>query len=84
LDVEFPTREESSVEPPNPDYLKVHAAFARVLNLCGAVDYITRVELKAKEEGALDSDGFASFLVSNFTGSTLSAERRSQLGHVFV
>ena len=45
-DVQFQTLEEStvgSVEPPNPYYLKVHAAFAKVLNLCGAAEYMESV-----------------------------------------
>ncbi|KAI9455254.1 hypothetical protein BJY52DRAFT_1387270 [Lactarius psammicola] len=44
-EVEFPTLEESSVEPPNPDYLKIHAAFAKVLHLCGAAEYMERFVL---------------------------------------
>jgi hypothetical protein len=56
-DVEFPTQEESSVEPPNPDYLKVHAAFAKVLNLCGAVEYIQRVEMHAEKQMVLHLTG---------------------------
>jgi hypothetical protein len=70
LDVEFPTREESSVEPPNPYYLKVHAAFANVLQLCEAVDYIWEIERGAEMEimgGTLRSNGetdFSSFLRS--------------------
>ncbi|KAH9003344.1 hypothetical protein EDB86DRAFT_2826509 [Lactarius hatsudake] len=43
-DVEFPTVEESFVEPPNPEYLKVHAAFAKVLNVCGAIDLLVTDE----------------------------------------
>ncbi|KAH9015596.1 hypothetical protein EDB85DRAFT_808724 [Lactarius pseudohatsudake] len=39
-DVEFPSVEESFVEPPNPEYLEVHAAFAKVLNICGAFDLL--------------------------------------------
>ncbi|KAH8993056.1 hypothetical protein EDB86DRAFT_2830278 [Lactarius hatsudake] len=39
-DVEFPTLEVSSVEPPNPNCLKIHAAFAKVLHLCGVAEYI--------------------------------------------
>ncbi|KAH8995217.1 hypothetical protein EDB86DRAFT_1182462 [Lactarius hatsudake] len=50
-DVEFPTLEESSVEPPNPDCLKVHAAFAEVLHLCGVAQYMESVDLKLKWRG---------------------------------
>ncbi|KAH9026718.1 hypothetical protein EDB83DRAFT_1926692 [Lactarius deliciosus] len=66
-DVEFPTLEESSVEPPNPDYLKVHAAFAKVLHLCGAAQYMDGVELDAEMEGTLRPNGetdFGSYLQS--------------------
>ncbi|KAH9171033.1 hypothetical protein EDB89DRAFT_1973712 [Lactarius sanguifluus] len=67
VDVEFPTLEASSVEPPNPDYLKIHAAFAKVLHLCGAAEYIERIERGAETEGTLHLDGetdFASYLRS--------------------
>ena len=69
-DVEFPTLEESSVEPPNPEYLKVHAAFCKVLHLCGAADYVASVEMDADIEGTLRPDGetdFASYLQSKMT-----------------
>jgi hypothetical protein len=67
VDVEFPTLEESNVEPPNPAYLKVHAAFAKVLHLSGAAQYIESVERNAEMEGTLRLDGktdFASYLQS--------------------
>lgn len=67
VDIEFRTREESSVEPPNPDYLKVHAAFAKVLHLCGAADYVEKVERDAEMEGTLRLNGetdFATYLQS--------------------
>ena len=69
-DVEFPTQEESFVEPPNPDYLKVHAAFCKVLHLCGAADYVESVKMDADIEGTLRPDGktdFASYLQSKLT-----------------
>lgn len=36
VDVKLRTRDESSVESPNPDYLniKIHIAFAKVLHIC--------------------------------------------------
>jgi hypothetical protein len=67
VDVEFPTLEESTVEPPNPTYLKVHAAFAKVLHLSGAAEYIEKVERDAEMEGTLRLDGetdFGSYLQS--------------------
>ncbi len=66
-DVEFPTLEESSVEPPNPDYLRVHAAFAKVLHLSGAAKYMESVERDAEMEGTLHLNGetdFGSYLQS--------------------
>jgi hypothetical protein len=68
-DVEFRT-EEPSVEPPNPDYLKVHAAFAKVLHLCGAAEYIEKVDRDAEMEGTLRMNGetdFGSYLRSKLT-----------------
>ena len=35
VDVEFRTQEESSVEPPNPNYLRVHVTFDKVQYLSG-------------------------------------------------
>jgi hypothetical protein len=67
VDVEFPTLEVSTVEPPNPVYLKVHAAFAKVLHLSGAAEYIDSVERDAEMEGTLRLNGetdFASYLRS--------------------
>jgi hypothetical protein len=69
VDVEFRTHEESSVEPPNPDYLKFHAALAKVLHLCGVAEYIERVERDAELEGTLRLNGetdIASYLQSKF------------------
>ena len=69
-DVEFPTLEESSVEPPNPEYLRVHAAFCKTLHLCGAADYIASVEMGADIKGTLRPDGetdFAAYLQSKLT-----------------
>lgn len=67
VDVEFPTLEESNVEPPNPAYLKVHAAFAKILHLSGAAEYIESVERDVEMEDTLRPDGrtdFASYLRS--------------------
>jgi hypothetical protein len=69
-DVEFPTLEESSVEPPNPDFLKIHAAFCKALHLCGAADYVESVEMDADIEGTLRPDGetdVASYLQCKLT-----------------
>jgi len=57
VDVEIPTREESSVEPHDPNHLKVYAAFAEVLHLCVAVEYADSVERDAEMEGTLRLNG---------------------------
>jgi len=67
VDVLFRTLEESSVEPPNPQYLKVHAAFAKVLHLCRALEHMYDVEMNAEMEGTLRLNGetdFGSYLWS--------------------
>ncbi|KAJ7091544.1 hypothetical protein B0H15DRAFT_241626 [Mycena belliarum] len=38
LDVTFRTKEASGVEPPNSQFLRIHAAFAKVLNLCAVAE----------------------------------------------
>ncbi|KAF9028875.1 hypothetical protein BDZ89DRAFT_743398 [Hymenopellis radicata] len=43
-DVEFPTLDASGIDPPNPEYLRIHAAFAKVLHLSGAADVMDQVE----------------------------------------
>ncbi|KAJ3512886.1 hypothetical protein NLJ89_g3262 [Agrocybe chaxingu] len=53
----FRTGTESTVAPPNPEFLKIHAAFAKVLNLCGAAEYIESVERDAEIYGALCPNG---------------------------
>ncbi|KAH9051153.1 hypothetical protein EDB83DRAFT_2627678 [Lactarius deliciosus] len=66
-DVEFPTVEESFVEPPNPEYLKVHAAFAKVLNICGAIDLLEMDESDDEMDATLclnDETESASYLLS--------------------
>ena len=69
VDVEFRTQEESSIEPPNPQYLKVHAAFAKVLHISGAAEYVESIERDAEMEGTLrlncETD-FGSYLRSKF------------------
>jgi len=60
-DVEFQTLQQSGVEPPNPDFLRVHAAFAKVLNLCGAAGYFENVERDAERNVTLRLDGGTDF-----------------------
>jgi len=49
VDVEFQTRAQSSVDLPNPAFLRAHAAFAKVLSLCDATQYL---ESDAKRIGS--------------------------------
>ena len=56
-DVEFLASAESMVKPPDPEIIRIHAAFARVLSLSGAIDYFDKVELSAKQLGGLSTDG---------------------------
>jgi len=51
VDVEFRTLAQSGVEPPNPAFLRAHAAFAKVLSLCGAIQYLESVERDAERSG---------------------------------
>ncbi|KAJ6504527.1 hypothetical protein DFH09DRAFT_1335162 [Mycena vulgaris] len=58
-DVEF--RQVEGVEPPDPQFLRVHAAFAKVLNLCGAAEYVEIVERDAESATTLRIDGTTDF-----------------------
>ena len=60
-DVEFRTLEASGFEPPNPEFLRVHAAFVKVLNLCGAAGYFESVEREVGRSGTLRLDGGTDF-----------------------
>ncbi|KAJ6621954.1 hypothetical protein B0H10DRAFT_2214770 [Mycena sp. CBHHK59/15] len=61
LDVEFRAKEDSGVEPPDPQFLRIHAAFAKVLNLCGAAEYFENVERDAESATTLRMDGTTDF-----------------------
>jgi len=45
------------VKPPDPEIIRIHAAFAHVLSPSGAMDYFDRVEWSAKQLGGLSTDG---------------------------
>ncbi len=49
-DVEFRTLEDSSIEPPNPDFLNVHAAFAKVLYASAVTDSTVKTPADDVEE----------------------------------
>ena len=42
VDVEFPAKAESMVKPPDPEIIRIHAAFAHVLSLSGVIDYLMK------------------------------------------
>ena len=46
-EVNFPSFAQSGIDPPNPVFLRVHGAFAKVMNLSGATEYLERVEMDA-------------------------------------
>jgi len=56
-DVEFRSLAQSGVEPPDPTFLRAHAAFAKVLRLCGAAEYFESVESDADDRGSLRENG---------------------------
>lgn len=42
--VEFPTKAVSGVEPPDAEFLRIHAAFARVPHLSGAAEFMRHLQ----------------------------------------
>ncbi|KAJ7242608.1 hypothetical protein B0H12DRAFT_848942 [Mycena haematopus] len=51
-------------EPPNPEYLKVHAAFAQVLHLSGAAEFLEELRRDAEHMEMLYLDGQVDFGVA--------------------
>jgi hypothetical protein len=72
-DVEFRTLENSGVEPRNPEFLRVHAAFVKVLNLCSAAEYFESVERDVGRSGALRLDGGTYFALLLMTRLAIMA-----------
>ena len=56
-DVEFRSLAQSGFDPPNPRFIRAHAGFAKVLNLCGAAQYLESVERNADKCGFLRENG---------------------------
>ncbi len=54
MDVEFRSQEESFIDPPNPDYVRVHAAFAKVVRVSQAAYQVQSVMWHNGYEGDLD------------------------------
>ena len=48
---------EAQADPPNPTFIRAHAAFEKVLNLCGAVQYLESAERDAANCGFLRENG---------------------------
>ncbi|KAJ7121020.1 hypothetical protein C8R44DRAFT_853342 [Mycena epipterygia] len=74
-DVEF--RVVDGTEPPDPQFLRIHAAFAKVLNLCGAVHYFYNIEQEAESATTLRMDGttdFGSLLMSRLPRKVIMDE----------
>jgi hypothetical protein len=51
-EVEFKPLNNPTVEVPDPALLEIHAAFARVLHLCGASEYLAKLENQAARDMA--------------------------------
>jgi hypothetical protein len=56
-EVEFKPSTDPVVEVPDPKLLEIHAAFARVLHLCGASEHVAELERRAKDVPPVRSHG---------------------------
>ncbi|KIM47112.1 hypothetical protein M413DRAFT_422839 [Hebeloma cylindrosporum] len=77
-DVEFRTLAQSGIEPPNPTFIRAHAAFAKVLEFCGASQYFESVERDAEDFGFLPENGdtdIGSLLMAKLAITTLPASK---------
>ncbi|KAF7977923.1 hypothetical protein HWV62_1981 [Athelia sp. TMB] len=61
VDVDFLTLAQSGVEPPDPGFLKIHAALAKVLDLCDAAQHVGDIEMEVEGNETLRSDGHTDF-----------------------
>ena len=54
----FGQHNSDAVHPPDPELLRIHAAFARVLHMSGVGDYFDNLEEEAGEQDAvISADG---------------------------
>jgi hypothetical protein len=44
--------DDPKVEAPDPELIKIHAAFGKVLHLCGAAEYVAKLESQIDEDMA--------------------------------
>ncbi|KIM40632.1 hypothetical protein M413DRAFT_28425 [Hebeloma cylindrosporum] len=77
-DIEFRSLAQSGVEPPNPEFLRAHASFARVLHLCGAAQYLRRVESDAEDCGLLREDGETDVAILLMNRLAIAKRRQAQ------
>jgi len=73
-DAVFRTLAQSGVDPPDPEFIRIHAAFAKVLNLSAAAEYVERLEREAKKNDAL-------FLNREVDFSTLLMSKLAVISH---
>ena len=60
-------RTDTGINPPDPRFLQVHAAFAKVLHLSGVAEHVDRIEQETEERmqsysRKMDDADFASLL----------------------
>ncbi|KAJ6482150.1 hypothetical protein C8R47DRAFT_1134097 [Mycena vitilis] len=60
-DVTFLSKAITGVDPPDPDLIAIHAAFARVLHFCGVAEYFDDIERQREEGTTLRMDGTTDF-----------------------
>ncbi|KAF9482406.1 hypothetical protein BDN70DRAFT_991193 [Pholiota conissans] len=68
--VEFRSLEECGIDPPDPEFIKIHAAFAKVVHLSGAAEYLERLEEEAEANEDLfleDKIDFSACLASKLS-----------------
>lgn len=51
---QFPSKAESGIDPPDPELLRIHAAFAKVLGACGAAEVYTKWEDDMRRRGTVE------------------------------
>ncbi|KAJ6511282.1 hypothetical protein C8R47DRAFT_1094439 [Mycena vitilis] len=79
--VTFRSKAITNIDPPDPDLIAIHAAFAKVLHLCGAAEYLDDIERQREEGTTLRLDGETDFGDILKTSLMVSSTRREGCVH---
>ena len=63
--VKFATEDPENLPLPSPEYLKIHAACAKIAHMSGAGEYIDQISRELEETNVLSEDGASAELLEH-------------------